>query len=320
MKTKNTTNCWNFLRGSALAITFTVLFTGSAAAQNLTQPRLICGITKTEAKEQEPAKEKSEATIGLSYYKKSDGTRTATALIKTKNKEHKFAPARNAKVNFYAAQEKTQKLLQSVNTNMKGEAILVIGKDFPLEEDKSFTIVAKIENDPLYEDAEEKVHLRDVNLTLSLNAADTGRLATARITEMDKDGNMVPVKGVELKFYVQRMFGTMPAGEGFTVSTDEKGEASFSFPKTIPGNSEGIITAMAKVEDNDQFGNIETGNSVKWGTVLAVDPNPFPRALWEPYAPLPLVLTICILFGGVWSTYAFIFIQIRKIKTEKGNA
>jgi hypothetical protein len=307
-----------FLKGAVLAITFTVLFNGSAIAQNLSQPRLICGITKTS--EPEVAQKKSEATIGLSYYKKSDGTRTAVAIVKAKNTEHKFAPVKNVKVAFYSVHEKELTLIQAATSNVKGEATLVIGKGLPLEEDRSFTVVAKIENDPLYQDAEEKIQMRDVNLSLALNPADTAQRATAKVTQSDKDGNLVPLKGVELKFYVQRLFGYMPGGDSYTVTTDDKGEASFAYPKKIAGNEAGLITVMVRTEDNDQFGNVEASTSVKWGTVLAVDQNPFPRALWEPYAPLPLVLTICILFGGVWSTYAYIFIQLRKIKTEKITA
>ncbi len=318
MKTKSTINCMHFLRGIALATTFTVLFGGSTGAQNDSKPLLVCGVAKTQ--EQEPVKEKSEATIGLSYFKKADGSKIAVALIKAKNEQRKFAPAKNARVGFYAGQGKEQKLLQSLTTDMKGEATLTLSNNLPLEEDHSFTIVARIENDPLYQDAEEKIHLKDVDLKLLLNSDDTARRATVFVTETDKDGKPVPVKGVELKFYVQRMFGTMPGGDGYTLSTNEKGEASFSYPKKLAGDATGLITVVVKMEDNDQFGNAVAETPVKWGTVLAVDKNPFPRALWEPSAPMPLVLTICILFGGVWSIYAYIFVQLRKIKTEKINA
>ena len=48
-----------------------------------------------------------------------------------------------------------------------------------------------------------------------------------------------------------------------------------------------------------------------------MDKNPFPRALWEPYAPPSLILVISILFGGVWCAYFFTFYQLRKIKRDK---
>lgn len=268
------------------------------------------------AQDQLQAQEKSEATIELSYYKKADLTKTAIAIVKVR-KDKKFVPAKNAQVNFYVKHDKEQKLLKSVNTDNKGKAVIVLQKDLPLDEDLTFTIVAKIENDNLYEDAEEQIHYKDANLTLNLDPHDTARLATARVTEIDKDGKEIPVKGAEVKFYVQRLFGIMPAAEENTISTDEKGEASFTFPKNIPGNSTGVVTIAARMEDNERFGNVENKAPTSWGTKLPTERDPFPRALWEPSAPLPLLLTILIIFGGVWCTYFIILLQLRKIKKNE---
>jgi len=290
----------SIIKITSLAIAVTGLFYGIATAQDQSQT---------------PGK--SEATIELSYYKKTDMSKTAVAVIKAKNNDGKFVHAKNARINFYVMHDKQQQLLKSVNTDNNGQAIIVLQKDLPLDEDLSFTIVAKIENDNLYEDAEEQVHYKDANLTLNLNPNDTARLVTASVTEIGKDGKEIPVKGAEVKFYVQRLFGIMPAGEDNTIGTDEKGEASFAFPKNIPGDTGGVITVTVRMEDNEQFGNMENKATASWGTVLAVDKDPFPRALWEPYAPLPLVISISTLFGGVWFIYFFIFFQLRRIKKEK---
>jgi hypothetical protein len=268
------------------------------------------------AQDQLQAQEKSEATIELSYYKKADLTKTAVAIVKVR-KDKKFVSAKNVRVNFYVMHDKEQQLLKSVNTDNKGKAVIVLQKDLPLNEDLSFTIVAKIENDNLYEDAEEQFHYKDANLTINLDQHDTARLATARVTETDKDGKEIPVKGAEVKFYVQRLFGIMPAAEENTITTDEKGEASFAFPKDVPGDTAGVITVAARMEDNERFGNVENKAATSWGTVLIMERDPFPRALWEPSAPLPLVLIILIIFGGVWCTYFLILFQLRKIKKDE---
>ncbi|TSA34866.1 MAG: hypothetical protein D4R64_10800 [Porphyromonadaceae bacterium] len=290
----------SMIKITSLAIAITGLFCGIATAQDQSQ-----------------ALGKSEATIELSYYKKTDMSKTAVAVIKAKNNDGKFVSAKNARVNFYVMHDKEQQLLKNVNTDNNGQAVIMLQKDLPLDEDLSFTIVAKIENDNLYEDAEEQVHYKDANLTLNLNPNDTARLVTAKVTEIGKDGKEIPVKGAEVKFYVHRLFGIMPATDDNTITTDEKGEASFAFPKNIPGDTKGVIIVAARMEDNEQFGNVENKATASWGTVLAMDKDPFPRALWEPYAPLPLVITISTLFGGVWFIYFFIFFQLRKIKKEK---
>jgi len=293
----------NLIKKIALAITLTGIFCNVSIAQD--QPQ---------------AQGKSEATIGLSYYKKADMTKTAVAIIKTKNKEGKFVAAKNAKVNFYVMHDKVLEPLKSANTDNKGQAVIELQKGLPLDENLAFTIVAKIENDKAYENAEEEMHYKDATITLKLNPNDSAdRTVTAMVTELDKDGKVVPVKGAEVKFYTQRMFGFMPAAEENTISTNENGEASFTYPKDIPGDTAGIVNVVVRMDDNEQFGNVESKSATTWGTHLAIIKDPFPRALWEPFAPWPLVITLSILFGGVWSTYFFIFLQLRKIKKE-GNA
>ncbi|MFI5188349.1 MAG: hypothetical protein ACHQF0_16580 [Chitinophagales bacterium] len=290
----------------------------NSAVKNMTLVSIItivfCRIA--DAQDQSKATGKNEDAIELSYYKKADLTKTVMAVITAKNKEGKFVPLKNVRVNFYTIHNKEQHLLDIANTNNKGQAIIVIKKELPLDDSLYFTIVAKIENDTLYEDAQEQMHYKDANLILILNPHDTTRLLTAKITEIGKDGKEIPVKDAEVKFYVKRLFGIMPAAEDYTINTDENGEAVFSYPKDIPGDTAGLITIAARMEDNKDFGNVENMANTSWGTPLMVEKDPFPRALWEPYAPLPLIITISTLFGGVWVIYFFIFYQLRKIKKE----
>jgi 5-hydroxyisourate hydrolase-like protein (transthyretin family) len=289
----------SILKRSALAIAFTGLLYSIVPAQIPSQTQV-----------------KREATIQLSYYKNADMSKAALAVIKVKNNEEKFVPAKNARVNFYFLDNKQQQFLKSAKTDYKGQATIMLQKDLPLDDSLYFTIVAKIENDSQYEDAMEQVHYKDVSLTLNLSPNDTSRMVIVKLLETGKNGKEIPVKGAELKFYVQRLFGFMPASEENNITTDENGEASFAFPKNIPGDTAGVITVAARMEDNEQFGNVEKKATESWGTALAVDKNPFPRALWESSAPLPLVITVSTLFGGVWVTYFFIFFQLRKIKKE----
>lgn len=281
-----------------IVLPLAVLFSGILVAQNQTK-----------------VVEKRDATIQLTYYKKADLSRMAVAIVKGKNKEGKFVAARNVKVNFYTtASDKNLQLLSPVTTNYQGKAILILPANLLMDTSHAFTITAKIENDSLYADADEEMQYKNANLTISLDAADTGHMATATVTQTGNDGKEIPVKGADVKFCVQRLFGTMPASDDNTITTDENGKAVFKYPKGIPGDVKGNLTVVAKLEDNDSFGNIETKTDATWGTPLIVDPNPFPRALWEPYAPLPLVITISTLFGGVWITYFIIFNILVKIK------
>ncbi len=68
----------SILKKTSLAITFTGFFYGTTTAQD-----------------QSHAQGKGEASIELSYYKKSDASKIVVAIIKAKNKDGKFVPAIN---------------------------------------------------------------------------------------------------------------------------------------------------------------------------------------------------------------------------------
>lgn len=263
------------------------------------------------------AQEKKESSIEMAYYKKADMTKWAVAIVTAKNNEGKFIPAKNARISFYMQDSNELQLLKNVYTDNKGKALIQLGKKMPLDTGGAFVVVAKIENDSLYEDANEKIRYKEANITIKLNPHDTSRTATAVVTEIGKDGNEIPVKDIKVNFYVQRLFGSMPAAEDFSVNTDENGEAVFSYAKSIPGDTAGLLTIAARMDEDEQYGNVENKANTSWGTRLKVEKDPFPRALWEPNAPLPLIITISTLFGGVWSVYFFIFNQMRKIRNEK---
>src|SRR5665647_766455 len=157
-----------------------------------------------------------------------------------------------------------------------------------------------------------------IEVTIGLSyykKADRSKIAVALIKKKE-NGKFVFAKNAKVNFYVQRLFGFMPASEENTITTDEKGQATFAFPKNISGDTAGLITIAARLEDNENFGNLENKATQSWGTILPIIKEPFPRALFEPHAPWPLVVTVSTLFGGVWLIYFFIFFQLGKIKKE----
>ncbi|MEI8073616.1 MAG: hypothetical protein WCH78_02615 [Bacteroidota bacterium] len=262
--------------------------------------------------------EKRAITMQLAFYKKADSTKIIIATVKGKSLTNKFLPLKSMKVNFYVQNKKDQSLLNSALTDATGKVTISVPKVLPLDDNLSFTIFGKVENDSVYQNAEEHVHFKDVNLSLLLLPKDSTQTVRATVTEIDKNGSIIPVKGKEIKFYVKRLFGMMPAGEDYSETTDETGVATFSYPKDIKGDEAGSIMLIGKIQDDELYGNIESRAVAPWGIVLAVDKNPFPRALWEPQAPFPLIITILVLFGIVWSFYFYIVYQLRQISKE-GN-
>lgn len=271
---------------------------------------IFCGVSFAQA-------QKSESSIQLSFLKKTDNSKVVSALVNAKNKDKKFIPARNAHISFYSKKEKELVLITKAITDGRGKTNAILPQDIFLDADHFFDIIVKVENDSLYENAEENLHLKDVNLTIKLNQHDTARIVTAIVSETGADGDTKAIKDVPVKFYVVRLFGKMPASDDNTVNTDEKGMAVFAFPTGIPGDTAGNITIAAMIEDNDTYGTVESTSSCDFGKIVPLEKDPFPRAIWGAHAQWGMIISLSILYGGVWSSYIFMAFQLRKIKKEE---
>lgn len=278
---------------------------------------IILLFNKAIAQTDSAGQDKKESSVELYFFKNADLSKTISALSSTMGEDNKWVPAPSLAINFYSQNKTGPKMLKRVLSNKTGHAILHLPDDLEKDEQGVYRIIAKIENNNLYEDAEEQIEFKEANLTLKFNPSDSDHQVTALVTETGSNGNEMPVTETEVSFFVQRLFGAMPASEDFVVSTDSNGEAVFSYPADIMGDQSGKITLIAKIVDNKLFGTVETKKDSQWGMVLPLERNPFPRALVMPKAPFQLIITLLVIFGGIWSTYFFIFYQLRKISKEK---
>jgi hypothetical protein len=163
---------------------------------------------------------------------------------------------------------------------------------------------------------------QDAVIKLSFSEEDSVRTVNALITKAGEDGIQAPVKGVDVKIYVKRSFSLLPV-EGENLTTDDNGEASVEFPKDIPGDEEGKLTVIGKVEDNDELGELETSEIINWGTQLKPDESFSKRALWQTAAnaPLPLVIFVTSMIALVWGfIFYIVFLLFRINKLGKQTA
>ena len=259
------------------------------------------------------ATEKKPVTVQLSFYKNSDENRTVAAIASTKNDSGKLVFVPGIKINFYVLQSTGESLLASAFTDEGGKAVVQLPKNIAIDT-SGLTITARIENDKEYANAEATGVVKDARLVLSISEADSSKIIKAVVTEIQLSGEEKPLAGVEVNFGIHRAFGIMPLSGEATVTTDENGMATFTFPKNINGDENGNVILKTSITDNELYGNIEAAAKAKWGTPLVVDKNPFPRALWEPNAPILLMVVFSIIFGGIWFTYSLVIYRIAKIE------
>ncbi len=120
-----------------------------------------------------------------------------------------------------------------------------------------------------------------------------------------------PMEGARVAFFVKRSFGLLSLGEDETL---EDGTAAVLFPKNLPGDATGKLNFVTQIVAPPRFASVRAEATFGGGVAFVAEENPFPRALWSPRAPLGLILTIVTLVGGVWCIYAYVVVQLFKIR------
>lgn len=211
-------------------------------------------------------------------------------------------------------------LISKVSLNNEGEAIFTLTADFnkltsALHE---FTFIAKIDSDPLYEDAQGEVTVSEAKIIISYSGKDSIKTASAVLSAW-KDSAYVPVPNAEMKLYIKRVFSLFPIGEE-GASTDKDGAISADLPLDIPGTVNGTIIIAAKIADNESYGTVEATKEVPWAVLPKVMPERG-RTLWSDAqnAPLILVFSSVTIIVVIWGTIFYLvslLIKIRKISKE----
>ena len=141
-----------------------------------------------------------------------------------------------------------------------------------------------------------------------------GDLALKLITEEGKKqiqatltANGKPVENATVEFFVARTFGRLSIGKDQTL---DDGTAQVIFPTDLPGNVSGELHVTAVVQVPTKYAGITAHSMFKGAAVVSESPEPFPRALWAPSAPVLLIVTIVGILAAVWCIYAYVVAQL----------
>lgn len=146
------------------------------------------------------------------------------------------------------------------------------------------------------------------NIALQMGSNDSMHVVTATVTNI---ATQLPVKDVELTFYVQRTFGLMKVADG---TTDTTGIISAEFPLDIQGSdSTQKITFIAKVEESDIMNDTAFLVTIKSLLPFPAD-KPIPRSIAGSQAPWWLVITFAAVVGAVWLLFVYVLYIVYRIK------
>jgi len=258
--------------------------------------------------------EKNNVSLSLNYYLSNNSVPYLLVRAKTKI-EGKFKPVTNIPVSLYLDKEDAATLIGKVNTNDKGEATAIIPASLKQEWNTTLkhTFLASFEGNKSFDSVRTDLTVGKAKIIIDTTS---DRKVTATVYEM-KDTVWTPVKGVELKIAVRRLDADLSVNETATFTTDSTGTASADFKRdSIPGDAKGNIILIAKVEDNDQYGNLLIEKEVPWGGKFVSVSEFDRRTLFatRDKAPLWLQFIAYSIVIVVWGILIMLVLNVFKIK------
>jgi len=158
----------------------------------------------------------------------------------------------------------------------------------------------------------EEIVRKNAVMKLVFTGGDSLNEVTAMVYEIMEDSSEMPAGEMKVGFFVKRLFGDLRIG-GDRTYTDDQGKVTIAFPDDLPGDSEGRLTVIVRLEDME-FNPLEIQESIDWGLTKGTYWTE-KRALWKDnaYVPWWVLLSYAGITGGVWITIIYVMLQLKKI-------
>lgn len=253
--------------------------------------------------------------LQLQYFKNSDEQRSLKTTL-TYSLNRKEFPLIGKEVVFLIGSEKDT--LGKVNTNNNGIATLVIHNDLklPIEKDGKWFFTAEFIAKDSIEGASAELSIKDLILEMNLELVDSVKTVSLK-AYTSENGKNVPISGEPIIVGVSRMFSVLPVITDGTF--DDEGKVSLEFPSDVPGDKDGNITIVAKIDEHETYGNVEKKATNNWGQISNYKEPTTHRALWTKGAPTWMIIALTIMLAGVWGHYTYAIICLIRIKRLSKN-
>lgn len=258
----------------------------------------------------------TEEVIKLKYYNENNSLQylVVESLLKTGKKTK---PLSNKAFQLYLDSNNAENFIAKVTTDKTGKAKSFIPPALKAKWESS--AVHNFIAIPIGKEEETPTELKITKTKIKIDTASSEgvRSITVQVMKYENSG-WLPANEVEMKVGIQRHGGLLSAGDEETFTTDSTGTVVVELKKdSLPGDQQGNIILIAKVEDNDQYGNMLIEKTVPWGIALSSDKTFFTqRTLWSTRfkTPLWLLFMAYSIVIGVWGTIIYLITRIIKIK------
>lgn len=251
-------------------------------------------------------------TIEFTTVQRSDKSIDLKAAVKTKV-DRTFYKIPLLKITFFQMNDTASKELGYVLTDRNGVAVLNVADPGVADKEGKVHFKAVYAGNKSLEPAEEEVSVKRALLTLTPVKGDSSYSMTAKVVDL-ADGKETPVPEAAITVFVKRSFNPMKLGEG---TTDEAGEATVDIPANLPGDENGNLTFIGRVDENETYGNMEATVTSAWGLPHSAEKAKMERALWSKHPPMWMLITFIILITTVWGHYFVIIFELFRLRKEE---
>jgi len=265
------------------------------------------------------AVEKNDLNITVNYFLTNNKVPYLMVKVTTKI-NGKFTNVSGIGLKLFLDKDSTGTFIGKAFSNEKGEAFANIPPSVKSEwaTSQKHTFLAVFDGDKKYEASKAELTISKAKVLIE---AGSDKTVTATVFEL-KDTAWVPAKGVEVVLAVKRMGADLTINETPTFTTDSTGKVSGDFKRdSIPGDAKGNIVLVAKITDNDQYGNLRVEKVVNWGAKFVAVSDFDKRTLFatRTKAPVWLMLVATSIIIAVWGILIFLVVNILKIKKMGNN-
>lgn len=261
---------------------------------------------------------KPEITVNLRHFVINNSFQYL--LVETKIKVNKkWQLLKGQVLQLYLDSNKAENLITKVQTDSNGKAKAIIPPGLKSIWDASSThkFIAVTEGSSREEETTTEFPISKARILMDTSNSDGARSVNVQVMKL-VNNEWIPAKDVELKVGIRRMGGDLRIGDEETYTTDSLGKVNAEFKlDSIPGDEKGNLILVARIEDNDQFGNLSIEKPVTWGMPFK-DLNSFSgRTLWgaRGRAPVWLMLIAYSIMLAVWSVIIYLIYLVIRIKS-----
>ena len=262
---------------------------------------------------------KNDLNLSLGYFMNNNKVVYLKATTKSKIKG-KFVQIKGIHINLFLDTDSTANLIGKVTTDDKGIAKAVLPPALKAVWDGAakHNFIAVSEATKEFESTTAEATITKSKIVIDTLNEDAVRSISITVTALNRT-SWEPAPDLEMKVGIGRLLGGfLTVGEEATYTTDSSGTVVAALSrKNIPGDENGNIILVAKVEDNELLGNLTVNKTVRWGEAVKSNDGFFnQRTLWSTRfrTPLWLLFMAYSIVIGVWGTIIYLILQIFKIK------